>query len=156
MLSFSNFGASSKRSLKSRRTGEQTGAAVGGDLLECGWRWVLQDEAGEVGMTERRLGCNGGAEAFAVEDDRLCIEFAGAGEIGDGSVGVFIDALLCGVKRHALAESAIVNGEERDAEGMQRFELRQRAGDRSAACRGGRRGCRWRSVRRDRWGSTRR
>ena len=75
---------------------------------------------------------DGGAEALSVEDDGRGVEGARVGEVEEGGVGVLVDGLLTGMEKEALAVSAIVDGEDVDAEGVERLQIGQGVGEGSS------------------------
>src|ERR1700748_1864589 len=60
-------------------------------------------------------------------------QMAGAGEVGEGGVGVLIHAGFGWMLVGALAEAAVVEGKDVDAEGVQYLELADGIGERSMA-----------------------
>ncbi len=92
--------------------GEVTGARFGDDAIEGEDVGCVDDEGGEFGVGVGEVGGEDGSESLAVGDDGGGRQVAGVEKVVEGGGGVFGHAGFGGVGRVALAEAAIVEGEE--------------------------------------------
>ena len=102
--------------------GEYVDMLLAFDLARQGWLGIFEDDSGDAGRLLRHGNCHGCAELRTIEKDAVGRDVAHAGKVSKGGGTVCVRFLLGRMARLAGSKAAIVEGEDIDAERMERLQ----------------------------------